>query len=337
MSLHSLENPFRPPLIKVTDTEADVALMTAMLGKEAGEALRKLREGQKRTSEPAPSYGLTPEEQASLDRKLKARENRPPLERAREIMGKDFFGPAQVLEAWNTKLETSEIPPIPYSQTELKEAKARGEMLILRIEKDSSGQALDMNRMKQLMKEKLQGTDQIEIFRGWTDWSNEKFDKEAPRVPPSTKARWALVSKEVLEDSTSKTYAMQTKVLRDHLIETLHLSPDHPDFKGADDANLDRLYELAKADATWKQAALELSKLPINQNYRRTPSEVAYDLLTTFAITKERLLPNHWDWTNSLRSDGSLVHFGSFGAGGADVSADLPRYSFSTMGVVSSR
>ena len=72
-----------------------------------------------------------------------------------------------------------------------------------------------------------------------------------------------------------------------------------------------------------------LANLQLNQLTRQIPVEVIYDLMLAFQNSqdsdeKTRLLESMYTWTARRDSDGELVYVGSFGAGGARVSARRP-------------
>jgi hypothetical protein len=242
------------------------------------------------------------------------------LHEAREIMKEGFFGATEVAAAWGIELNDNDIPPIPYSQTELKEAISRNEILILRMNSDAKGKPLTMKRMSELMAEKLKSMDQQEIFGGLLSQyesaealNRQSFSDEVPRVLGDVKGQWSLVGKEPIKDSERRTYAEQTKVLRTYVMETLKIPANHPDLTGSDDDHLDRLQDkIGDSETLKKSITLELINLPINQKYRRTPAEVSYDLFTVLATTGKRLLPEFLDSSNRTDSEGLIVRIGNF-------------------------
>ena len=55
---------------------------------------------------------------------------------------------------------------------------------------------------------------------------------------------------------------------------------------------------------------------------RRTPTEVAYDILSYFQARNERILEKDWDWTSVQSSDGKSVYVGYFDSDGLNVNHD---------------
>jgi len=78
------------------------------------------------------------------------------LERAKEIMGHNFFGPEKVKERFN--IDVDNVPEIPYTPKELNEAMEKGGSLVLRIDSDNDGKPLTIeiisDRIKNIVDEK---------------------------------------------------------------------------------------------------------------------------------------------------------------------------------------
>ena len=162
-----------------------------------------------------------------------------------------------------------------------------------------------------------------------TDWyEGEDFFTKQP-----IREGWALVSKDVIPDSTSKNYLDQTFELYNYLKETDSLTEDET--AELTSVKEEELRKLIKDD--WQAAAKALSELKINQNHRRNPAEALYDFGVRYKNTNERQLETMYDWTNALTSGGRLVGFGGAGSGGAYLSDWSPRISDSDFGVVSVR
>ena len=257
------------------------------------------------------------------------------IEEARELLGNDFLGPEQVEQAFGVKLAVKEIPVLPYSREDLETAKEQGEMLVLRIEHDDKGELITMEHLTRMFASQMPKNIKFLYAQekagnpklGNDCWyKNEHFFKQH-----SPKLEWKLVSKNVLPNSTSKDYIEQTRILREHL----HNSLTPQELAECSDAKLEELRELMKTD--WKKAAQQLSELLINQNHRRRPVEVLYDLALRFGAQDERLLQDKRDWTCACSSDGNLVSTGDFDAKGARVNGWLPDSSNGDLGVVSSR
>lgn len=250
------------------------------------------------------------------------------IERGREIMGKDFFGFDQVSAAFGKIEMRPEYTKIPYSEAELERAKAQGEMLVLRANTGST-KLPTMEGINKIMESRLSGSEGKLLYD--TDWyENEDFFKKQ-----EVREGWALVSKDLIENSTSKDYINQTAILRDHLISLDSLTEDE-----LSEVSNEKLNDIRKLmDRDWEAASKQLSELKINQNHRRTASEALYDFVIRFKNTtdKDRMLESVYDWTNTRASGGELVLFGGADSGGANVGRGEPDGSDSYLGVVSVR
>lgn len=250
-------------------------------------------------------------------------------ERAKEIMGDNFLGIEAIRKAFGTV--TFALPgseKVPYTEDQLKKAKAQGEILMLR---GRVGREFTMKRMREIIEPTFSATDGKLLYN--QDWyHNDDFYKN-----DLFKEGWTLISKEVLPDSTNKNYIEQTRVLRDYLKGLGALS--EAEVKQVTDEKLDSLKDLLEVDydGNWKKVARELSEFLINKNHRRTAGEALYDWILMFKDKGKRLLETKYDWTNTLASDGNLVLFGSADSRGAGVSWGRPGNSKGYLGVVSVR
>lgn len=224
------------------------------------------------------------------------------FQEARELFGKDFLGPEAALKTFGVKFtpeEMKQIERIPFSKAELEKAKELGMMLVLRAPHDKDGKPLTMNRMREI----LAGEDKLgdpskkkqKLFyrqpgEGW--YNEEEFAKQAANLG------WGLAMKTILEESRSKNWDEQEKVLQ----------------------------EWAKKN-----------KIDPKSVRRRTPVEVAYDTLAYYGANKETLLEKDYDWTGTRSSGGGLVHGGYFDSGGLYVDYDGRGDSDSYLGVCPSR
>jgi len=103
-------------------------------------------------------------------------------------------------------------------------------------------------------------------------------EKDFAEVAP--RSGWALVSKDLLSESTNKNYIEQTeviiKVLREKVFKDIELPEEYEEAIREFEANKNRLTKLMSEN--WKQAAKELSELKINQLTRQSIQEATYDL-----------------------------------------------------------
>ncbi len=260
------------------------------------------------------------------------------IKTAQEIMGEEnFLGPKEVFNTFGVKLKESEIPRIPFSIRELETAASLSQMLILRISNAKDGSPLTMKKMNEELEGRFKtaGRGKILYNSGW--YKNEKFFTTGP--PTKSKAQWALVSKEVIPNSTSKNYLEQTELLVDYLqkeiMPTLSKAKQAQYKEAVTEFNSKK--EMIQSMEEWIKANKQLAELQINQLTRQSPSQVLYDLLLAFDNKGERFLEAGHTWTKALRSSGRLVRVGVFDAGGALVFDDhaVDRYVY--LGAVFSR
>ncbi len=260
---------------------------------------------------------------------------------AKEMMGEDFFGFQEVQKAFGIEMSPEEIPEIPFSREELERAKELNQFLVLRADKAPDGKPLSLQKINEILKGKV--TDGSKLLYSddgkggikrdaW--YRDEAFSKEeAPKLA------WALVSKEVIPDSTSKNYLQQTEELVNYIKNSV--------FKGGEipEEYQDAIEEFEKEkdgigkiiSSEWQKAAEKLSNLKINRLTRQNPAEVLYDIAIYFQNKGERILENRYSWTSSRPSGGRLVGVGSFDSDGVSVGRWRPDYSLVSLGVAFSR
>ncbi len=254
------------------------------------------------------------------------------LKDALEIMGKEhFFGPDALKKAFGVKVEAMTIP---FNKRELREARERGEMLIFRTDKTSNGTALSAKKMHEICKPKFDASEKGEIFYD-TEW----YEGEDFYTNETCRAGWALVSKDMLSDSTSKNYLEQTDAIIAHLQTQVYKGGLPLIYKKAIEEFANQrsaIEELMKSD--WQKATEILSSLQITQLTRQRVSEVFFDLLTVFLNTDdERILEDMYTWTATRDSGGGLVSAGGFGSDGVHVLRWGPDGASGDLGVLLSR
>lgn len=267
----------------------------------------------------------------TVDRKVKGKLT---PEQASEIMGEgNYFGPEAVKKAFGITLTADQIPQIPFSKVELERAKSLGQMLVLRIDKASKGTPLTMKKTDEIAGPQLKATGKGRLFYD-TDWyQNEKFFTE-----DSPRAGWALVSKNVLPDSTDKNDLKQTEVLAHELSKVfkgMKISKDVQKALKQFEDDKGKIEELLKTN--WQEAAHRLSQLDINKLFRRSPVEIIYDLLMVLRNSDKRLLEDRYERTSYQSSRGKLVDLGGFDADGVYVYSWYPHHGDSSFGVSFSR
>ena len=250
------------------------------------------------------------------------------LERAREIMGENYYGPEEIEDALGFRVSELEIPPIPYSHEALKQAEKLGEKLIFRVSHDEDGNPLTMKRINELGQIRI--GDESGKFLYYTDsCKDEDFYKNSP-----LRTEWKLVGGSLIENSTGKNYIGQTRVLRNYLKSINCLSAEEE--IECSDERLDEIDKIMHKDL--QEAVKLLINLKINRNHRRSPAEIIYDWFLQFKKTKHRgFLRDNNEWSNVCSSNGGLVEFGRVDVGGGFVTWWLPFHLRDDLGVVSVR
>ncbi|MBU4367369.1 hypothetical protein KKC49_00685 [Patescibacteria group bacterium] len=265
-------------------------------------------------------------------------------EKAKEIMGKeDFLDQKAVEKAFGIKLNKQEIPRIPFKREELERAKELGQFLILRTDKAPDGQPLTMEKMNELLQVEFEEKNKGKILYG--DWYKDEdfFTKETPKL------EWALTSKEVIPNSTNKSYLEQTELIADYLKNQVFKDKQLPKQYEEAIQEFNKHYQYNFRNKTkeeiraiiggnqWGEVAKQLSKLKINQLTRQSPSEVLYDILIYFQNNNQRLLENKYTCTSYCSFYGYLSFIGSFDSDGARVDGWSSNFARAPLGVSFSR
>lgn len=242
------------------------------------------------------------------------------LVRAKQILGKaNIMGPEEIRKAFGITLAPEEIPDIPFSCEELKNAKRLNQFLVLRISWLADKKATTIQNLHNLCQPKLTEHKNGKVLCDINWYKNEEFyTTAAPR------SGWYLVDRNPTEGK-NKNFLEQTKLIVKYLAKEIFTDQLPPEFQTAItefEQSVAQIEELMKVN--WQAAAKRLADLSINQLCRRRPVEVVYDFLIVFLNNKERLLEKYYDWTPSLDADGDLVGVGSGGVGGLDVDSGGP-------------
>jgi len=195
---------------------------------------------------------------------------------ARAVLRADVLGPDEIRAALGSS--AGEVPPIPFSREELDTAMRLGEMLILRVAASSDGVPLTIlnmcERFPVAFDQKLLRQVGYQLKEEWG------IAIEPLAKTETCKLAWALVRKEVLEDSRNLSFDEQQTCLQQYAAK------------------------LGRAGATLR---------------RRTAVEAVYDTLLYFRARQARLLATTWDWCASRTVDGGLLNVGGFGPGGMQI------------------
>ena len=207
-------------------------------------------------------------------------------------------------------------------------------MLVLYTDKAPDGQSLTMEKMFVLLKPQFDKDGKGGVLYN-TEWCRDEdfFKKEAP------KAKWGLVGKDFIPNSTDKNYLQQTEALADFVKNTVFKGqPIPPEYQEAI-----REFEIQKGDigkllgSDWGEAGKRLAALKLTQMTRTSPVEDAYRLLAYFQNSGDKLLPATVNWTNRRASDGYFVYLGNFGSFGVLVYRWNPGLQVPDIGVCFSR
>ena len=234
------------------------------------------------------------------------------VERAREILGRDFLGVESIRKleqelkkvGVNVEFGVDKLPAFTYTEQDLQLAKQNGEMLVLRPDTMLRGGRevpITLRELQELIKKDPLGKPGTPFYHSSSgDWYvDEKFYKTAG--VGEIKLQWALVKKEVLDGSLNQTWNDQETLLKQYQGGLKR--------KGATSADIKR----------------------------RTVTETAWDTMLYYTNTGERLLGSVYDWGQTRSSDGSLVYVGRFDSGGLSVYGYWPEISHSIIGVCPSR
>jgi len=260
--------------------------------------------------------------------------------RAKEIMEEDFFAAEEIEKALGIKVKPEQIPEIPFTREELERAKELNQFLILRVDKANDGKPLTIAKMNELLKGKVKGGTRALYDDDGSGKIDDSWYKGQDFVLKETpKLSWALTSKEVIPDSTSKNYLDQTTEMVNYLRNDVFKGKEIP----AEFQRAIAEFEKAKDEIAMfmnnnkNKAAGELERLAITKLTRQTPVEALYDIFIYFQNKGERLFENMYIWTSRRASDGELVGVGGFDADGASVHRRAPGPSNGYLGVAFSR
>src|SRR3989338_600008 len=129
-------------------------------------------------------------------------------------------------------------------------------------------------------------------------YDQDWYNNEQFAEEPLKGIDWGIVKKELLDESKSKNWDEQEEILKEWAVTH----------------GVDKKFVR-----------------------RRTPAEVAYDVLAYFQVRNERILEKDWDWTSVQSSDGEFVSVGGFGSGGLGVGSDARGNRDSDLGVCPAR
>jgi hypothetical protein len=130
--------------------------------------------------------------------------------RAREIMGKNFLGVEEVAECFGIQLtaeELAKVAEVPFTEATLEECKDT-HILFLGVNHNKEGKPLTINRFREM----FPSTGQSRFYSYEDAW----YDKEKFATKETPELRWYLIRKTVTEESRSKNYQEQEKLLKEN-------------------------------------------------------------------------------------------------------------------------
>jgi hypothetical protein len=169
------------------------------------------------------------------------------------------------------------------------------------------------------------------------DW----YKKEDFFTKDTLREGWRLTSKDVIPDSTSKTYLQQFDVLVKHLEEVVYKDRAMPqEYSEAIKEYRDQRADIAGLMTTNQKAAAEaLVALKLAPLSAESPAEVLLRLVINDRVRNDpakkdvRPLKERYARLPRLTSDGSPVRVGYFDDVGANVSRGDPRVTHDVLGV----
>lgn len=190
----------------------------------------------------------------------------------------------QIANMWTEKIKEQNL-----AREDLERLKKEGFMIVLRTS-TLIHEGRELMATIENLRKKFKG-----LFHNLSWYNNEKF---ATDMQNAVRMSWAIVKKEILDESRNKNWDEQEKVLqrwaREHKVDSKFVT-------------------------------------------RRTPAEAAYDIPAYYHARNKHILEKDWDWTGVQSSDGYFTLIGKFGSNGLGVSYVVRGYSSSYLGVCPSR
>ncbi len=235
--------------------------------------------------------------------------------------GTDHLNAEVLAKSKVLNLDLKKVPKIPFTNAELERAQELGQFLVYHSDQMKDGQPFTMKALHDESENKL-GEGKLFYDTGW--YQKEPLFTEDKIVPG-----WYLVGLDVIPDSTNKDYLGQTQVIADYLVEQVYKEEELPPaYQSAIKEWVNKhdvLEKLVRKD--WQEGAKQASELQINQLFRESAVQAAYNNTAYFEVNGKYLLPKVWTWTRTRSSDSGLVLVGGADADGLSVRRDGPRGS----------
>ena len=232
------------------------------------------------------------------DKMEQTMDNLKAMEIASRIMGRNYFGPQQVMQAFDFNLPLVDIPPFCFSERDLKTAKRLNQLLVLRVD-EIDGRSITCHT----------------IFG-----VGEHTGRPDYLMTHTPRRGWALISHGVLGGSTQMNLLSQTDYLvsyiRDQVFESCRVPPVYQQALDEYETKRPGLQDLVPVDADRRNTDAEakvffraFGPLGINALVRPQPVETVYDDFLYRKITGHVLRSRRsgWVWTSYLTESGLLA------------------------------
>ncbi len=199
-------------------------------------------------------------------------------EEARAVLGDDVLGAAELARVFGAMPAAALNEPIPFTSDDVVAAHGAGEMLVLRVPRASDQAPLTLLQMIQRFPDAFDPKFLRQMgYQLKDDWG---IEIEPLAATETCAPGWALVRKQILDESRNITFDEQDAVVRRY----------------------------AERIGASQQVVR-----------RRSAVETVYDTLLYLGARGTRLLENTWDWSGSRTIDGGYLNVGGFGARGIQI------------------
>ncbi|MBI3632543.1 MAG: AAA family ATPase [Candidatus Vogelbacteria bacterium] len=282
--------------------------------------------------------------------KLLKKESLTTYEKTLSLLGgENIISGDDITKAFGITVEN--IKPIPFNEAEIKLHKALGHKLVYEVNRTPEGEPLTLAKLSELAGNNIIATNtdgtpkEYRLYKDQFDDTGKIkdaawFSKETAMLSETPGGEWKFVSAEVIPGTESKNYIDQTdfliKYVKDNIFKKTGLPVEYQKTIEAWNRDKPKIQQLI-TDAKWPEAAKALGEHPISQLLRESFTSTVYRTITLQKSRNQKILSSMYSRSCSFSSDGILVYFGVFGAGGAHVSGRRPVAAWSSMGAVFSR
>ncbi|MDO8507948.1 MAG: hypothetical protein Q7S53_05300 [bacterium] len=199
------------------------------------------------------------------------------FDEAKEIMGDDFLGPEAIKETFGIKVETKDVPEIPFSKKELERAKELEQFLVLRVDKSGLEDPLTIGKMADIVGFDIDSEEDLLM--------EDTIDENAPETG------WALVTTRLVPLSKNRDYFEQVGALAQYLHAQVFKGEAVPKvYQEALSEYVKEQVSILREISAMKTEALEsVTDLEITKLLMPTASEAVYDMLMYCANSNGKL------------------------------------------------